>query len=199
MPFCACLPYVTSQVDDILYGFMDLKLMQSSFKKVALRKAVAVMLSGGTAVALAFLFHAVFWNVVAIPCDPGLYPYHEIPFSNECVYQPWYTVAKGLPLYAWLTSMIFLCSAIWAYIGLAISVWCSDRMMAIVIPACIYSLLGAHIVDYVFGVKTIHPATLFNDALTLKEIEASFIQYAIIAGTTTLLYVIGLKRRALHV
>lgn len=26
MPFCACLPYVTSQVDDILYGFLDLKL-----------------------------------------------------------------------------------------------------------------------------------------------------------------------------
>lgn len=196
LPFCACTPYATRQVEEIRSSVMQWKWIRGSTVQYAAGKIVATAMSGGSAVALAFALHAIIWNLIAIPCDPIAYPYHEIMFDPASLYVNWYSYLYGLPMYCSMTAGIFLSGAVWATVALAITVWVPDRLLTVTIPACIYYLLSASVFNRLLGWNLPHPATLYNDALTIKMAISSLLEYAGILVIACVGYFVGLKRRA---
>ncbi len=196
MPFCACIPYATRQVEELRTSVMTWKLLRSSLSKYATGKIMASALSGGAAVAAAFIIHALIWNLVALPCDPVAHPYHEISFDPNSLYAEWYAICYGLPMYLSITIGIFISGSTWAVIALAVSVWVPDKLLTVAIPACIYYLLSASILNHLFGWNLPHPATLYNDALTVQQAIQSFTEYVLLFIFACVLYRLGLRRRA---
>lgn len=198
LPFCSCLPTAIHQVDELRTSIMPWKLIRSSIKKYAVRKIVSTLFSGGLAVSLAFMIHAILWNFIALPCDIIAHPYHEIGFHPETLYANWYSICYGLPMYISMTLGIFICGAIWAIVALAVSIWIPDKILTITIPICIYYLLFTGIFNYLFGWRLPHPATLYNDGLTWNEVVSSSLEYIVIFIAAGAIYILGLKRRAQH-
>lgn len=196
MPFCACIPYAPHQVDEMRTSVMEWKLLRSSIPQYAIGKITATALSGGAVVTLAFAFHAIVWNIIALPCDPVAYPYHEISFSPNCLYTKWYSILYGLPMYLSITAGIFLSGATWAVIALSVSIWVPDKLLTVAIPACMYYLLSASIFNRLFGWNLPHPATLYNDALTIQGAIESLTEYVVMFIIACAVYMVGLKRRA---
>lgn len=195
LPFCACLPYATNQVDELRSSVMQWKLIRSSIKKYALSKIISTSISGGTAIAFAFILHSLVWNFIAQPCNPTVNPYHEILFSPRSLYATWYSTLYGLPMYASLAVGMFIAGAAWATVALAISVWIPDRLLTVTIPTCICYLLAANVLQSVFGLYLPHPAVLYNDALTAVDALYALLEYVSIFIIATGVYIIGLKRR----
>ena len=193
LPFCACVPYATHQVEEIRTSVMHWKLIRGSVRRYATEKIIATALSGGTVVAMAFVIHAMIWNFIAYPCDIIAHPYHEIGFSPTSVYAAWYSTFYGLPMYLSMAIGIFICGAVWATVALAISVWVPDKLLTITIPACLYYLLSASIFRQLFGWNLPHPATLYNDALTWHDAALSLIEYCVILLIACVAYTVGLK------
>lgn len=198
LPFCASFPYATRQVDELQTSMMRWKLLRSSTSHYARIKIIATAVSGGLAISLAFLLHSLLWNIIALPCDPIAHPYHEMYFHEECLYYTWYSTLYGLPMYISMAIGMFICGSVWALVALAISVWIPDRLLTITIPTCCYYLLSAGVFEHLFGWKLPHPATLYNDALTVWEAQQSLLEYFILFVISCAIYILGLKRRACH-
>lgn len=139
--------------------------------------------------------HAILWNIIAYPNDPIAHPYHEIIFAPDCVYNNWYTILYGLPMYLSMTLGIFISGAVWATVALATSVWIPDKLLTVTVPVCIYYLWMCRIFFFLFGWDVPSPSTLYNDALTLKLIWQSLLVNVALFCISTVVYVVGLKRR----
>lgn len=195
LPCCSCLPYATSQIDEVNSSVMRLKLLRSSFAEYAIKKIIAVAISGGAAVTVPFILHSLVWNIIALPCDPTIYPYHTIAFYEQSLYCEWYSYLYGLPMYISIALGLFVSGACWASVSLAVAIWIPDKLMAIAIPTCICYLLSADIFNVFLGISLPHPSTLYNDALTADAALKSLIEYGTIFATAVFLYLVGLKRR----
>lgn len=195
LPFCACIPYATNQVDEVKSSVMNWSLIRSSIRKYAVKKIAATAVSGGAAVAVSFLLHSVLWNFIAQPCDPSTNPYHEILFSSDCLYVNWYSILYGTPMYMSMTIGMFIAGASWATVALAVSIWLPDRLLTVTVPTCIYYLLSANVLQNLIGLSLPHPATLYNDALTVTDGLQAILEYAVIFSLANVIYIIGLKRR----
>lgn len=198
LPFLASVPYATSQADEIRTSFLQWKVMRSSIRKYAAQKITVNALSGASAMALAFWLHALIMNIVALPCDPQTYSGHELFFADGCFYNTWYSTLYGLPMYLSMGLGIAFCSAVWATVALAISVWIPDKLLIISVPSCLYYLWSSHLFKALFGLNLGHPADLYNDALTWPIALRAFIVYGVCLIAAIMIYVIGLKRRAQH-
>lgn len=198
LPFCASVSNATTQIDELQTSVLRWKLLRSSTLRYGFSKILGTTISGGVAISCAFLLHSLIWNIIALPCDPIAHPYHEIIFADDCLYRNWYSTLYGAPMYLSMTFGLFICGAVWANVAQAIAIWVPDRMLSLAIPACIYYLLSANIFQHLFGWKLPHPATLYNDALTLLELKSSLFEYAVIFCIACFIYFIGLKRRAQH-
>ena len=195
LPFCACLPYAVNQVDELCSSVANWKLIRSSTKKYAMNKIIAAGMSGGASIILAFILHSVVWNIIALPCDPGMYPYHQISFHPDSLYAIWYQIMYGLPMYLSIATGMFISGFVWAVVALSVSVWVPDRLLTITIPTCIYYLISANILQPILGWQLPHPATLYNDALTVESALESIFEYFIIFTLASIIYMHGLKRR----
>lgn len=197
LPCCSCLPYATSQVDEAKTSIMRLKLLRSSFSKYALSKVFAVAISGGASVTIPFVLHSLAWNLVAIPCNPTVYPYHTITFYPKSLYYEWYSYLYGLPMYISIALGLFISGSCWATVALTVAIWIPDKLMVISVPTCICYLLSADIFHVMFNISLPHPSTLYNDALTMNTALASLIEHGIIFVIAVGLYIVGLKRRTM--
>ncbi len=195
LPFCSCIPYAINQVDEVRSSVMGWKMIRTSIPKYAVGKIVATALSGGGITVFAFAIHSLIWNVIAIPCNPNEYPYHVIPFLQDSLYATWYSVCYGLPMYVSVGMGMFIASATWATVALAVAIWIPDRLLTIAIPTCICYLLSAEVFRHLFGWTLLHPATLYNDALTATNAMQATIEYFIIFIIASCVYIVGLKRR----
>ena len=198
LPFCASVPYATSQVDEIRTAFMQWKVLRGSIPRYSLSKILATAASGASAVALAFLVNAVIWNLLGAPIDPVANTSHELVFADGCMYNEWYKIAHGLPMYLSMALGIFVSSAVWATVGLAVAVWVPDRLLCITIPACLYYLWSAGLFRFLFGWYLPPPSALFNDALTWQIVRQSLGIYALLFMLAVGVYIAGLKRRVQH-
>ena len=196
MPFCAAVSHAVSQVEELNSGVMRWRVLRSSIKRYASVKMSASALSAACSTALAFVIHAVIWNIIAIPVDPIQYPAHEIGFSETCVFSKWYLICHGLPMYAEMTLGIAFSAAIWSIVALAVAVWIPDRLLTVSIPACIYFIWHLQLPYYLFGVRVPHPGTLYNDALTLESALQCILAYTVVFASSLFVYLSGLKRRA---
>lgn len=195
LPFCAALSHSTSQVDDMCSGMMQLEVLRGSVLKYIRIKAGTCMIVAAAAASSAFVMHAILWNIIALPVDPATYPNHTIYFSKNCVFNNWYTICYGLPMYIEVTLGIAFTASVWAVVALAISVWFPDKLLTVTIPSFLYYLWSANVVFYFTGIKTPHPATLFNDGLTVEKAIISIISYLVILAISLVCYYIGCQRR----
>ena len=195
LPFCAAVAYSTSQVDDISSGMMRWKALRGSVFKYVCTKAGACMLPAAVATASAFVLHAIVWNIVALPVDPETYPLHEINFSRDCIFNNWYTIHYGLPVYIEMAIGIAFTASIWAVVALAIAIWIPDKLLTVTLPSFLYYLWNADVFFYFTGIKTPHPATLFNDGLTAEKAVISIISYSAVLVISLVGYYVGCKKR----
>ncbi len=196
LPFCAALPYSLNQVDELRTSTMSWKLIRASVNRYATWKILATTVSGGVAIALAFIIHSLVWNIIALPCDPTAHPYHAIAFASNSLYVTWYSTLYGLPMYTSISVGLFISGAEWATVALAVAIWIPDRLLTVTIPTCIYYLLSANVLQHLFGWEIPHPATLFNDALTKADALNALIEDFVIFVIACIIYRMGLKRRA---
>lgn len=153
------------------------------------------MLVAAVSTSSAFVLHAILWNIIALPVDPTVYPSHTIYFSKKCIFYNWYTVCYGLPVYVEMTLGIAFTASIWAVVALAIAVWIPDKLLAVTIPSFLYYLWNADVAYYFTGIKTPHPAILFNDGLTIEKAIVSIEAYLMILVISMVIYYIGCKKR----
>lgn len=198
LPFCAALAHSTSQVDDMSSSMMQWGALRSSVIKYVRVKVGVSMITAAAATASAFVLHAILWNIIALPNDPSVYPNHTIYFSEECLFYHWYTICHGLPVYIEMTVGIAFTASIWAVVALAISVWVPDKLLTIAIPSFIYYLWNADVLFYFTGIRTPHPATLFNDGLTVEKAIISVFLYLLVLGIGLICYYAGCQRRCRH-
>ena len=195
LPFCSALAHATSQVDDICSGMMRWEALRGSVFKYVQVKAVTCMVAAAVAAASAFVLHAILWNLIALPVDPTTYPNHTVYFSKDCIFRDWYTVCHGLPVYVEMTVGIAFTASVWAAVALAISVWVSDKLLTVTLPSFLYYLWSSDVLYYFTGVRTVSPAALFNDGLTVKKAVISIISYLVILIISLIGYYIGCKKR----
>ncbi len=195
LPFCAALAHSTSQVDDMYSGMMHWAALRGSVFKYVCVKVVTCMTVAAVAASSAFVLHAILWNIIALPVDPGTYPNHMIYFSETCIFRDWYTFCHGLPIYVEITLGIAFTASVWAVVALAISVWIADKLLTVTIPSFLYYLWSTDVLFYFTGVRTLHPATLFNDGLTVEKAVLSIISYLIVLVCSLVVYYIGCKKR----
>lgn len=195
LPFCAALAHSTSQVDDIRSGMMQWEALRSSVFKYVRSKVSACMLVAAVSASSAFVIHAILWNCIALPIDPAAYPYQTIYFSEDCVFHDWYTICHGLPVYIEMTAGIAFTASVWAVVALAIAVWVPDKLLTVTIPSFLYYLWNADVLFYFTGIRTPHPAILFNDGLTVQKAVISIISYLTVLAACLAIYYIGCQRR----
>lgn len=195
LPFCSSVPHAISQVDEIRTSFLDWKVFRSSINTYAIQKIIATIASAAAATGLAFALHALVWNFIAYPYDLVAHPYQKVPFSANCIYSQWTDVFYAFPIYAWMTGGIALCAAVWSATALAVSVWVPDKLLTIVIPACINYLWSCRIFYHLFGIDTPFPGALYNDALTVERVWQSLIMYGLLLLISIAVYLLGLRRR----
>lgn len=196
MPFCAAVAHSTSLVDEMKTSVMCWRVLRGSVKWYAIKKAIASALGAAIATSLAFIIHAVLWNIIAVPVDPIHYQGHEIGFSETCLFAEWYKIWYGIPMYAEIACGIAFSAAVWAVVGLAIAVWIPDRLLVVSIPACIYYMWHLQLPYYLFGINIPHPGTLYNDSLSVESALQCIVAYVVVLMTSLLVYWKGLMRRA---
>lgn len=199
LPFCAALAHSTSQVDDIRSGMMQWEVLRSSVFKYVRTKVGTCMIAAAVTASAAFVIHAILWNFIAVPVDPVNYPNHMIYFSEDCVFHDWYTICHGLPVYIEMTLGIAFTASIWAVVALAISVWVPDKLLTVAIPSFLYYLWNADVPFYFTGIRTPHPAILFNDGLTVQKAIISILSYLVVLALSLIAYTAGCQRRCRNV
>lgn len=197
LPICATIPFSLSQVDEIHSGFLMLRGARQSTWRYVLSKATAAMLSGGMALTLPFLLHCCFWNLVALPYNPVVYPDQEIMFRN--LYGQWSRIGYAWPMFLWIAFGMGLCGALWALISLASAVWIPDKLVAIMLPIGIDSFWSYGLYSHLLGINLPHPSGLYNDGLSVERLLQSLGINALFGVAAFCLYYFGLKRRLRHV
>ena len=195
LPFCASLAHSTSQVDDMRTEMMRWQVIRGGLFKYMRSKAATSMSVAAMATASAFVVHAILWNCIALPNDPAVYPQHEMYFSEGCIFAGCYTICHGLPMYIEVALGIAFTAGIWALVGLAIAVWIPDKLLTVTIPSFIYYLWSADAPRYLIGISPPHPASLFNDGLTVKKAVMTLIVYLGIGVISLLIYGAGCRKR----
>jgi len=193
LPFCASISYSINQIDEYRSSVLIWKTVRSSTTAYAWSKILASMISASLSSSLAFILHAYAWNIIVPPYK--LEGYQQITFDSNCIYALWNESPYAFPIYIWIAAGIAFCSAIWAVVALAVSVWFDDKLLTITIPVCIYYLWSCRITYYIGGYDIPHPAALYNDALTFEQASQSVLVYAVLLVASIVVYLAGLKRR----
>lgn len=195
LPFCAAMAYATSQVDDIRSSMLHWSTLRGGVAKYALNKIVACFMASAVSAGAAFAFHAAMWHILALPYDPIAFPSHEIGFWSESFFAEWSNIQHGLPIIIEMTIGIAFASGAWSVVALATAVWMPDKLLTVVIPACVYKLWNANLTFYLFGFTLPSPDTIFNDAQSIQRNLECLLAYGILLVLATLIYYFGLKRR----
>lgn len=171
LPFCACLPVIFDDPDHA-----------SVNKKHGIGFNFCL---GGIAVTIPFVFHTLFWNLIAVPVNPLQFESHQLQMRG--LISTLYGTAYGIPLYAIFSAGMFLCGGTMALICLASYARTKDPSFSFVLPALTYFgwLKLALDCDWLH-LPT--PVDLFNEGLTIHSALLSFIIYLSISLLCAKLY-----------
>ncbi len=197
-PFCACTAFASKQVDEIRSGFMELRLIRSNTMRYAIQQLTTNFFVSGLCVGSAFLAHAALCHLVALPSMPEIYGSHEIPFSEDCIYDSWLGCLHGLPIVLWMGFAMVLTGGVWGTLGLAVSIWFPDKWMTVSLPTFVCFVLNSRTIYLLTGIDIPHAADLYNDALTIPMVIQSLAYDALLLLIFALIYMIGVKRRAMY-
>ena len=197
LPFCAVLPFALSQIDEINTGFHLLRGIRQSVGQYVQHKSIAAMLAGGLSIALPFLLHCCLWNIIALPYQPSIYPDQEIGFYG--LYGDWSGILNAWPMYLWIAFGLLLSGALWALVGLSVTVWIPDKLVCIMIPIAICYFWSYGLYGHIIGITLPSPSGLYNDGLTWKRFFQTLGVSTVLGIIAYLVYYIGLKRRLRYV
>lgn len=197
-PFCVCTAFASTQVDEIRSGFWELRLIRSSTMRYAMQQLTMNFTVSGLCVGSAFFAHAALCHLIALPSMPEIYGSHEIPFSEECIYYSWLSCLHGLPIILWVGFAMAITGGVWSTFGLAVSIWIPDKWMTVSLPTFVYFVLNSRTMYLLTGVRIPYAADLYNDALTIPIVIQSLAYDALLLLVFTLIYMIGVKWRAIH-
>ncbi len=92
------------------------------------------MLAAALATTSAFALHAVIWNRIALPCDPGGAAVHTIYFRRIACMPTCTRSATVCRCMRRSRRGMAFSAAVWAVTALATAAWSPDKMMAFTIP-----------------------------------------------------------------
>ena len=198
MPFCAAMVTAPSQVEDMRSGMMEFYLVRSSFRRYMTHKLASAFLGGFLIGSIAFGLHTILWHLMTVPYDPVTYPVHEISFWPGTLFAQWLPICHGFPIFIDVMLGLGFTAGVWAIVGMATAVWVPDKLLAVIIPTCIYKLWASGLSYCLFGFELPDPSTLYNDAQTLAGDAATLAIYLVILACAVLLYSMGLRKKAQH-
>lgn len=194
-PFCAAIPYATSQVEEIRTGFIYTKAIRCSVKKYASMKIIAVVLSAAAAMAVASLVHSLLWNIVAGAYNPSMRPDTEVVFGEGTVYDTLKDYPYAWPAFLHAALGFAISGAVWAMIALATAVWIPDTLLTVTVPVVIYYFWTYGLLRKIFGAGFPTPSALYNDGQYWWMYGRALIVNASILVIAIGIYYRGLKRR----
>lgn len=199
LPLCVSFPIGLYQVEEEATSFTDLKLIRSSLFKYINQKIISSFICGAILICISFSTHALFWNIVATPCDTNKYPERAIMFSPDCLYYVWQPFFYSLPIYISILLGMSFCGGVWAIVSETAAILFHDRILVISIPFCLFYLWHSGLPSLLFNNPSFpHPADLFNDAITWQSILASIFVYIFIIFVCILLNIFTIKRRIIE-
>ena len=198
LPFFASAVSAPQQVDDQRYGIIEFALLRSSFRKYITAKCLCAFISGFFIASIAFCLHAITWNILTVPYDPIAYPEHGDIFMDGTLFSTWANINHGILIYLSVFFGIGFTAGIWAVVGLATATWIPDKLLAVIIPMCMYKLWNASFFYYLFGIFLPDPSTLFNDGQTLHEDIQAIIAYLVLFFGATATFAIGVRKKVRH-
>lgn len=196
LPFCSAMACVPSQVEDIQSGFAQWQVLRSSIGHYVRQKILVSSLGGFLVCAVSFWFHAILWNLIALPIDPITYPDHEQYLHG--LFGEWYAIEYGLPMYIWIGCGAGLCGSMTAFMGLAAAAWIPDHLIAITMPVAVYFFWSYDIVNILFGIQLPRPSGLYNAYVTWEKTFQCLFMNSIVSFVSIALYSFGMKRRYQH-
>ena len=196
-PFCACTVCAPMQAIEIRTGSIDLKMIRSSIRSYMFRKLSTAFVGSGLSLMLAFVIHAVFWALIAMPSQPLLYGSHEIHYQSNSIYYAWMHIANGAPILMWTASGIFLIAGIWGCVGMTVAAWMSDSLLAVSLPTFLYFLWNSS-ASGLLGYRLPSTSRIYNDQLTWAIAAEALIVNTIFFVILIAVYYAGLRRRVIH-
>lgn len=199
MPFCASLPYSTSQIDEWRTSYFKWKVLRMGVNRYALQKALATAISGALAVLIPYIINVLVWHIIAMPYCPETYPSQKINFNEAVIWHNWDEIFYALPIYIWIGGGIFFTGAAWALLGLATAIWLPDKIICTIVPVCIYKIWTSGFFDLLLGMEGPGPEALFNDGLSIKWLWESLLCYLVFIILSAILYYMGIRRKSCYV
>ncbi len=178
-PILAALPYGASYAEDEKSGYARLLLVRSSRGSYYGSKALAVFLSGGTAVVLPLLLNLGITAAILPSLVPQavtfLYPIHSASLWSELYYShPYLYIALFLLL-------IFIFGGLFALLALPVSRFTNNRFLILLFPFLIY--VFSHALAGYFQ------ASRFSPMMFLRPNQpAEGISLPVIAGEALILF-----------
>lgn len=197
IPLAAALPYTNSFVMRLKTGNWYYAMIRCGKKRYLQKECLSAFIRGGGGVALGFVTYTILCNMLFLPSNPQKYTSHILPF-DDTIYEQMYQSAGGIPMYLYLTTVLFLCAGCWSLVALATAVWMPDPLIAVTAPLILYYLWLWGGVRQTWLVTAISPTALFNDQLTLPKMLGAMVQYLTLGVASDALFRIGAKRRMTH-
>jgi len=176
----------------------ELIIIRCHLRRYAYHKMISAFLTTALAGGIAFSIHTLLCHCIALPYDIENYPAQEIGLWQEGILYPLSQGKYAIPMLAEIGLGLTLAAGCWSVIALSITPWIQDKVLIMVIPACIYELWNLNITRRIFGVSLPDPETWFNDAQTVTGNLNCALVYLILLLLAVVIYQVGLSRRYLH-
>lgn len=176
------------------------KAIRSTVKKLGSQKILATMLSGGAALALAWLLNVLLWHLL---CQPYVdsNPNINLPMDERNFYYILWLTPYTWGVYAFNCFSFFVIGAFWSMVALAIAVWIPERFLLLSMPTALYFFwLSLPEQSFFLGFGFLpSPVDIINDGVSWAGYRETLLFYIVLTVICIVLYYLGLRRRVSNV
>lgn len=153
LPFVATLPYGYKFIDEYNSNFFRFSLSRSSYKKYALSKTVAVVVSAFLAVFLGLVLCVSLFSIIAKPIDINDVEYVQL--YDALRQGRTYGGLLDINVYLYILTYIFFMSlfaSLWPVLGMISSTYIKNRYVSLVMPFIVFFLswqVGNRLISFV--------------------------------------------------
>lgn len=186
-PFAVVFPvmgYATAFGDEYCCGYLRMILSRMDWKLYGALRIITTSISGGIIVAVPFSIICCIGYFCGTPgmLEGGFYEGTQMQYYLEH-YGDWYILVGKIVLG-------FLFGALWALIGMALSVWFCNRYVSLIGSFVLYEAMWLFLYDYLF----LNPIFLIRGD-SLNSYPLSGLMEILYIVITIIIICIGLKRR----
>lgn len=187
--FCV-LPFAESFCEDLNSGYLNAVICRIGIRRYALKRCASVAVSGGIVASFIMLF------TILLCVAAGALPDTEetiMPFMNSVWARMGIVLtANGAVMYILRVFTAFVFGAVWALVGLAVSVCMPNRYITLLAPFIIYQGLW-----YLLSEKAVNPVYLFRGDSNYIPSFGFLLGYQLFwIGVCAAISAIGMARRS---